>query len=156
MKQLFINRRNFVKNGCSLPNEHFPIVPRIEIVISKSVCKNLFVSACCCWYSRLSLREMDQKFTLGGTIGHGDSHLEFLFRHHKVFRLHTIHDAAGTARTNSGKSPGYCYMIGRGPNSCLLGHVPRLLSCFYVKLFLPSIFKFVEFWSSMSSIVPDI
>ena len=36
---------------------------------------------------------MDQKFELGGVIACGDSYLEFLFRHFKVFRLQ--HDAAG-------------------------------------------------------------
>ena len=57
---------------------------------------------------------------------------------------------------HSGKGPGYCYMIGRGPNSCLLGHVTGLLFCLYVKLFLPSIFNSVDFWSSMSLIVLNI
>ena len=47
-------------------------------------------------------------------------------------------------------------MIGRGPNFCLLGHVTGLLFCLYVKLFLPSIFNSVDFWSSMSLIVLDI
>ena len=42
-----------------------------------SVRKNLFLSACFCWDSRLFLREMDQKFKFGGTIGYGDSYLEF-------------------------------------------------------------------------------
>ena len=46
-------------------------------------------------------------------------------------------------------------MIGRGPNSCLLGHVTGLLFCFYVQLFLPSIFNSVDFRSSMSCIVID-
>ena len=110
-----------------------------------SVHKNLFISARCCWDSRLSLREMDQNFKFGGTIGYGDSYLEFLF-HFKVFRLHaTLHDAAGAVRAHSGKGPDYCYIIGRGPNSCLLGHVTGLLFCLYVKIFLPSIFNSVDF-----------
>ena len=33
-----------------------------------SVRKNLFLSACFCWDSRLSLHEMDQKFKFGGHI----------------------------------------------------------------------------------------
>ena len=44
-------------------------------------------------------------------------------------------------------------MIGRGPNSCLLGHVTGLLFCLYVKLILPSIFNSVDFRSNMSCIV---
>ena len=89
---------------------------------------------------------MDQKFKFGGTIGYGDSYLEFLFRHFKVFRLHAkLHDAAGAVRADSGERPCYCFMIGRGPNSCLLGHVTGLLFCLYVKFFLPSIFISVEF-----------
>ena len=68
-----------------------------------------------------------------------------------MFRLHAIlHDAAGATRTNSGKSLGFCYMIGWGSNSCLLGHVTGLLFCLYVKLFLLSVFKSVHFWSSIS------
>ena len=75
----------------------------------------------------------------------------------RKFRLHAIlHDAAGAVRAQSGKEPGYCYMIGRGPNFCLLGHVTGLLFCLYVKIFLPSIFNSVEFWNSMSGIVLDI
>ena len=33
MKQLFIIKVNFIKNGCSFPHEHFPIVPGIRNVI---------------------------------------------------------------------------------------------------------------------------
>ena len=95
-----------------------------------SVRKNLFLGACFCWDSRLSLREMDQKSIFDGTIGYGDSYLEFVFRHFKVFRLHAIiNDAAGAALARSGKGPGDCYMIGRGRNSYLLGQVTGLLFC---------------------------
>ena len=122
-----------------------------------SVHKNLYLSACFCWHSRLSLREMDQKYKIGGAIGYGNSYLELLFRHFKIIRQHaTLHDAAGAVPAHSGKGPGYCYGIGRGPNSCLLGHVTGLLFCLYVKIFLPSIFKSVDFWSSLSCIVLDI
>ena len=119
--------------------------------------KNLFLSACFCWDSGLSLREKDQKFKFGGLISFGSSCLDSVFRYFKVFRLQAIlHDAAGAVRSHSGKGPGYCYMIGRGPNSSLLGHVTGLLFWLYVKLFLPSIFNSVDFWRSMSLIVLDI
>ena len=111
-----------------------------------SVRKNLFLSACFCWYSGLSLREMNQKFKFGGLIGYGNSYLDSIFRYSKVFRLHAIlHDAAGAVRSHIGKGPGYCYMTGRGSTSGLLGHVIGLLFCLYVKLFLPSIFNSAEF-----------
>ena len=111
-----------------------------------SVRKNLFLSACFCWDSRFSLREMDQKFKFVGTIGYGNPYLEFLFRHFKKFRQHAIlQDAAGAVRAYNGKVPDYCYMIGRGPKSCLLGQVVGLLFCLYVKIFLPSIFNSVDF-----------
>ena len=111
-----------------------------------SVRKNLFLSASFCWDSGLSLGETDRKLSFGGLIGYGNSRLDSVFRYSKVFRLHAIlYDAAGAVRTHSGKGPGYCYMIGRGPNSCLLGHVTGLLFCFYVKHFLPSIFNSVDF-----------
>ena len=53
--------------------------------------------------------------------------------------------AAVAERAHSGKGPGYCYMIGRGPNSCLLGHMTGLLFCLCVKIFLPSFFNSVDF-----------
>ena len=100
---------------------------------------------------------MDQKFKFGGTIGYGDLCLEFLFRHFKVFKLHAIiHDAAGAVRAHCGKSPGCFYMIGRRPNACLLGHVTGQHFCLHVKLLLPSIFKFIDFWSRLSCIVQNI
>ena len=111
-----------------------------------SVRKNLFLNACFCWDSRPTLREMDQKIKFGGTIGYGDSYLQFLFRQFKIFRLHAIlDDAAGAVRAHNGRGLGYCYMTGRGKNSCLLGHVAGLLFCLYVKIFLPSIFNSVDF-----------
>ena len=107
--------------------------------------KNLFLSACFCWDSRLSLREMDQKFKFGGLIGYGNPYSDSAFCYSKKIRLHSIlHDAAGAVRSHSGKGPGYCYMTGRGPNSFLLGHVTGLLFCLYVKFLLPSIFDSVD------------
>ena len=125
----------------------FQLYPGLQMTFKhNSVRKNLFLSACFCWDSGLSLREMDQKFKFGGLIGYGTSHLVSVFRYSKVFRLLAIlHDAAGAVRSHSGKGPGYCYMIGRGPNPCLLGHVTGLLFSLYVKLFLPSIFNSVDF-----------
>ena len=125
----------------------FRLYPGLKMSFKhNSVRKNLFLSACFCWNSRLSLREMDQKLKFGGTIRYGDSYLDSVFRYSEVFRLHAIlHDAAGAVRSHSDKGPGYCYMIGRGPNSCLLGHVTGLLFCPYIKIFLPSIFNLIDF-----------
>ena len=125
----------------------FGLYPGLELLfVQDSARRSLFLSACFCWDSRLSLRETDQKIEFGGTIGYGDSYLEFFIRHFKLFRQHALlHDVAGAVRAHSGKGPGYCYMIGLGSNSCLLGHVTGLLFCFYVKLFLPSIFNSFDF-----------
>ena len=113
---------------------------------NNSVRKNFFLSACFCWDSGFSLREMDEKFKFVGLIGYGNSYLDSKFRYSKVFRLYVIYqDAVGAFRSHSGKGPGYCNMIGRGPNSCLLGHVTGLLFCLSVKILLPSIFNSVDF-----------
>ena len=73
-----------------------------------SVRKNLFLKACFCWDSRLSLHEMDQKFKFGGLIGYGNYYLDSVFRYSKVFRVHAIlHDAAGTVRSHGGKRHGF-------------------------------------------------
>ena len=148
MNQLFIIKSNSVKYGCFFPDEKFRLYPGLKMSFEHNrVRKHLFSSASFCWDSRLSLRAMDHKFNFGGTIGFGNSHWEFLFRQFKVFRLHAIlHDAAGAVRAHSGKGPRYCYMIGRGQKSCLLGHVTGLLFCLYVKILLPlfSILLFFE------------
>ena len=125
----------------------FRLYPGLKLSFEhNSVRKNFFLSACFCWNSRFSLREMDHKFKFGRTVGYGNSYLELLFRLFKEFRLHAIVlDAAGAVPAHSGKGPGYCYKIRRGPNSCLLGHVTGLLCCLYVKIFLPSIFNSVDF-----------
>ena len=123
------------------------LYPGLKLSIEHNrVRKNFFLSACSFWNSRISLRERDQKIIFGGTIGYGNPYMEFLFRHFKKFRLHAILlDAAGAVRAHSGKQLGYCYMIGRGLNSCLFGHVTGILFCLYVKHFLPSIVKSVDF-----------
>ena len=125
----------------------FGLYPGIKMSLQEnSVRENLFLSACFCWTSRLSLRQIDQKYKFSGTIGYGNSYLELLLPHFKIFRLHAIlHVAPGAVRAHCGKGPGYCYMNGRGPNSCLLGHVTGLLFCLKVKIFLPCIFNFVDF-----------
>ena len=93
----------------------FRLYPGLKISFElSSVRKNLLLSAYFCWESSLSLREMDQKYKFVGLIGYGNSCLECVFRHSKVFRLHAIlHDAAGAVPSHTGKGPGYCYMIGQ-------------------------------------------
>ena len=85
-------------------------------------------SACFCLDSRFILRKMDQKLMFGGNHGFGNWNLEILFRQSMVIRVHEkLHDAAQAVRAHSGKGRDYCYMVERGPNSCLLGHVTELL-----------------------------
>ena len=116
----------------------------------------LFLCAGSSWDSRLSLRERNQNFNFGGTIGYGDTHLEFVFRHFKVLRLQAIlHDAAAAVSAHKGKGPGYWYTIEPGWNPYPLDHVTRKRFCFYVKLFLPSTSNSVDSWSSVSRNVLD-
>ena len=109
----------------------FRLYPGVKLTFEhNSKCKNLFLGACFCWNSRLFLREMDQKFPFGGLVGYKNSYLDSVFRYSKAFRLRAIlHDGAGAVRAHSDKGPGYCYIIGGGPSSCLLGHVTGLLFC---------------------------
>ena len=109
---------------------------------NNTVRKNLFLSVCHCLDPKISLREMNELYPHGGLIGYADSYLDSVLRYSKVFRLHAIlHDAAGAVYTEKRKGRGYCYMIGRGPNSCLFGHITGLLFCLYLKFFFPSIFN---------------
>ena len=69
----------------------------------------LFINACCCWDGRFSKRVMNQNFLFGGNSVYGDSYLENLFCHFKVFRLNAIlHDAAVAVRAHSCKGSCYC------------------------------------------------
>ena len=89
---------------------------------------------------------MDQKFPFSGLIGYGNPYLDSILCYSKVFRLHAkLNDAGGAVQSHTGKGLRYCYMIGQGAKSCLLGHVTGLLFCLYVKIFVPSIFNSVDF-----------
>ena len=104
MKQLFLIKTNSVKKRC-----FFFLMSIFRLYLGfkmsfehNSVRKNLFLSACFCWDSSFSLRELNQKFKFVGTIGNGDSYLEFICRHCKVCRLHAIlHYAAGPVRAGT-------------------------------------------------------
>ena len=79
--------------------------------------KNLILSLFYYWARTISLRVMDQKFLHCRKVCYRDSYLDSVFCYTKVFRLHAIlHDAAGAVRLQTGEEPGYCHMIGQGPN----------------------------------------
>ena len=85
-----------------------------------------------CLDPKFSLHEMNDLYPHGGLIGYGDSYLDSMLRYSKVFRVHAIlHNAAGAVYAEKKKGSGYCQTIGRGPNSCLFGHVTRLLFVFF-------------------------
>ena len=114
--------------------------------------ENLFVSADRRWNDWLPLRSLEQNFEV---FICGDSYSEFFFLHFKKFKIRAIlYEAAEAVGAHSVKDLGYCYMIGWRPNLCVLGHMTGLLFYIHVKLFLPSIFDFVDFWRSMSYFVP--
>ena len=125
----------------------FRLYPGLKMkFVHNSVRKNLFLSACSVGILDFLYMRWTKNLNLVDSLVMGILIWTLYFVTSKVFRLHAIlHDAAGAVQSHSGKGPGYCYMIGRGPNSCLLGHVTGLLFCLYVKLFLPSIFNSVDF-----------
>ena len=137
---------------------NFPLYPGLKLSFQHhSVRKIFFPSACLWWDYRLSLRATDRNIKFGGAIGWGESYLKFSFRLSKVFTLHAkLLDAVGALGTRSGKKLGYCWMTGRGPNSCLLDHVTGLPPLPLRKTILPSIFNSIDFWSSNSCIASDI
>ena len=76
-------------------------------IAHKSGRETLFLYACLCLDSRISLSEMDQKIELVGKINYGDSYLEYRFPRFNEFRLPaTLHDGAVIVRAHSGKGPG--------------------------------------------------
>ena len=96
-----------------------------------------FLAACRMWKPDIDLEQTLQECPHGGKIGMGDSSLDTILHHSKVFRLHAIfHDSAGYVKTRYGTGPGYCYILPRFPiNSCFLGHLSGLAYCLYLKWF---------------------
>ena len=110
---------------------------------NNTVRKNLFLSVCHFLYPQIALREMKDLYPHSGLIGYGDSYLDSMLRYSKLFRLHAVlqDDAAGAVYTEKRKGPGYCYMIGRRPNSCSFGDITGLLFYSYLKFFVSCIFN---------------
>ena len=122
MRQLFMNKSNFFKIGCSLSNERFPIVPVIKIVIWTQNCFQKTYS-----YVHVSVGILDffyvrwtKNLNLMEPLAMGNRTWSSYLGISKF--LHAkLHDAAAAVRAQSGKSSSYCYMVGREPNSYLIG-----------------------------------
>ena len=100
---------------------------------------------------------LTKKVIFGGNHGYGYLYLEFITCRSKNFRLHTkLHDTVGAMLSRSVEGPGYCFMIGPGPISCMLSHVLGLLFCLYVKLTLLYFFNSADFRSGFFWILLDI
>ena len=135
----------------------FRMYPGLKMTFEhNSVRKNLFLSACFCWDSTLSLREMDQKFIFGGTIGYGDSYWDSVFRYSKEIRLHQnytilleqfdykpVKDLATAT-----------WLVEVQTVVCLVTWLDFF--CLYVKFLQPSIVNLIDYWISMSLTVLDI
>ena len=88
----------------------------------------LFLSADFRWDARLFLRETDQKLKFWWNYWLWGSYLEIFPS--EIFRPQAIiHDAAGAVKSHSGKSFGYCYIFGPGPNAVLLADVIGIFFC---------------------------
>ena len=88
----------------------------------------LFLSADFRWDARLFLRETDQKLKFWWNYWLWGSYLEVFPS--EIFRPQAIiHDAAGAVKSHSGKSFGYCYIFGPGPNAVLLADVIGIFFC---------------------------
>ena len=157
VKQLFIFKTNFFTKHVLFWRSFFRLFPGLKLSSEQnSVRKNLF------WVqvfldSGLFYSSLDKSLTSVESLVMLIRTWSSFFVMPKFFKKHAIlHDAAGAVRAHSGKGPGNFYKIGRGSHICLLGHITGLLLCLYVNLFLSSIFKSVDFWSSMSFLVLDI
>ena len=115
--------------------QHFQLITRIYP--ENTARKNYFIAACKTLDNSIILDIANTTRPYGGTIGIGNSRLDVILKHFKIFRLHAIlHDAAGYMRDCHEVGPGYCYVWNNFPiNSCLLGHITGLSYCIYLKLF---------------------
>jgi hypothetical protein len=116
-------------------SQHANLITRIYP--ENTLRKNYFLAACKLLDESVYLANVHEDCPYGGTIGIGDSRLDKLFRHFKIFRLHAImHDAAGHMRERYNVGPGYCYVLNHFPiNSCLIAHISGLAYCIYLKVF---------------------
>ena len=110
--------------------------------------KNLYLSDCYYWDGSISFREVNKSFCTVErlvmenrtwtlyivTPKYSDCMQEYTMPLEQ-FDYKPVKDLAIATR----------YMIGRGPNCCLLSHVTGPLFCLSVKIFLPSIFNLIEF-----------
>ena len=87
-----------------------------------------------------------EKTPLGGVFCYADVCMDSVIYYSKIFLLHAvIYDPVGAAWSHTGGAHGHCYIFEQNPDSSLLGQVTGLLFPPYAKLFLPSIFKSVNF-----------
>ena len=121
--------------------------------LHKSTWKNFFPIACYWLEKSILLREVDQKFLFSGKIGYGGSYLDCVLVTPNSFLTCKITRAFRLQA--GGKRPGYCCIIRRGSNSCLLGDFIWLVFCLCLKLFLASLFYSIIVWNSMSLIAVD-
>lgn len=121
----------------------FTLLPKVEKQFPDNTKrKNIFLSTCKILDESIDLQTFDQKYPFGGLIGYGNSYMDPILQHSKLFRMHAIlHDAAGSVKQTTGNGPGYCYILSQFPSSCLLGHISGLLFCLYIKFIIPKLFN---------------
>ena len=107
---------------------------------NKCVRIDLFLSACFCWILDFRSVRWTQNLNLVEPLAMLTCNWSFYFvtsmfldymQNYKMLLERCGHS--------------YFYIIGRGRNSCSLGHVTGRLFCLHVKLFLLSIFKSTDF-----------
>ena len=112
---------------------------------SNTTRKNLFHCTCFVLDPDINLIEMDQKYPFGGLIGYGNSCMDYFFANSKVFRLHALqHDSAGSVKSTTKRSHGYCYVAPSLPSSCFFGQVTGIFFCLSVKIFASSVYALFD------------
>ena len=91
----------------------FTLLPKVEKQFPDNTKrKNIFLSTCKILDESIDLQSFDQKYPFGGLIGYGNSYMDPILQHSKLFRMHAIlHDAAGSVKQTTGNGPGYCCFI---------------------------------------------
>ena len=135
-KQLFISETIFIEKGCCLSIEQCSLLFGTKKSFKqRSVCKNVVLSACCCWIDRISLLVMEQCFHLVATFNMETSTWTLSFAtpkysHNTQYYTMPLKQLGHIMVNN----PTYCYIINRGPNSYWLGRGWSVV-CLHVKLF---------------------
>lgn len=124
---------------------HFRYLLLQRQYLNNSDRKNYFLATCSHLDEYSNLDFINETCPHGGLIGIGDSYLEGILKHFKLFRLHAaLHDACGYMKSVHSSGPGYSYVVPCKFSSCFIGHITGLGFCIYLRVNNPNLYHALQ------------